>query len=37
VDLTKLDKTWLGRVIDESFGTEIAGKGVDPCGEKGES
>jgi uncharacterized protein (TIGR00290 family) len=36
VDLSKLDETWLGRVIDQSFANEIAGTGVDPCGENGE-
>jgi uncharacterized protein (TIGR00290 family) len=36
VDLTKLDETWLGRVIDESFVVDIEGIGVDPCGENGE-
>jgi uncharacterized protein (TIGR00290 family) len=36
VDLSKLDETWLGRVVDESFAGEIAGTGVDPCGENGE-
>jgi len=36
VDLSKLDDTWLGRVIDHGFANEIAGTGVDPCGENGE-
>jgi uncharacterized protein (TIGR00290 family) len=36
VDLSKLDETWLGRVIDQSFANEIASTGVDPCGENGE-
>jgi uncharacterized protein (TIGR00290 family) len=36
VDVRKLDETWLGRVIDESFAAEIEGTGVDPCGENGE-
>ena len=36
VDLTKLDETWLGRVIDESFVVDIERTGVDPCGENGE-
>jgi uncharacterized protein (TIGR00290 family) len=36
VDLSKLDETWLGRVIDQTFANEIAATGVDPCGENGE-
>ena len=36
VDLTRLDRSWLGRVIDESFANEIAATGIDPCGENGE-
>jgi uncharacterized protein (TIGR00290 family) len=36
VDLSKLDETWIGRVIDQTFAGEIAGTGVDPCGENGE-
>ncbi len=36
VDLSKLDETWLGRVIDERFAKEIARTAVDPCGENGE-
>ena len=36
VELAKLDESWLGRVIDERFASEIAGAGVDPCGENGE-
>jgi uncharacterized protein (TIGR00290 family) len=36
VELAKLDETWLGRVIDQGFANEIAGTGVDPCGENGE-
>ena len=36
VDLAKLDEAWLGRVIDRTFAAEIAGAGVDPCGENGE-
>ena len=36
VDLTKLDETWLGRVIDEAFVAEIENTGIDPCGENGE-
>jgi uncharacterized protein (TIGR00290 family) len=36
VDLTRLDPSWLGRVVDERFVDEIAATGVDPCGENGE-
>ena len=36
VDLTRLDPSWLGRIVDERFADEIAGTGVDPCGENGE-
>lgn len=36
VDLKKLDPSWLGRVIDESFLAEIDSTGIDPCGENGE-
>ena len=36
VDLTRLDPSWLGRILDERFVEEIAGAGVDPCGENGE-
>jgi len=36
VDLARLDETWLGRIIDESFASEIEAEGVDPCGENGE-
>ena len=36
VDLTKLDETWLGRVIDETFVAEVETTGIDPCGENGE-
>ena len=36
VELAKLDESWLGRVIDDSFASEIASTGVDPCGENGE-
>ena len=36
VELAKLDEAWLGRVIDDSFASEIARTGVDPCGENGE-
>ena len=36
VDLAKLDESWLGRVVDERFASEIAATGADPCGENGE-
>jgi uncharacterized protein (TIGR00290 family) len=36
VDLAKLDETWLGRVIDETFVAEVETTGIDPCGENGE-
>jgi len=36
VDLSGLDVSWLGRIIDEAFLDEIGGTGVDPCGENGE-
>jgi diphthine-ammonia ligase len=36
VDETRLDRSWLGRVIDEKFVDEIVTAGVDPCGENGE-
>lgn len=36
VELAKLDKSWLGRVIDERFASEIAKTGIDACGENGE-
>jgi uncharacterized protein (TIGR00290 family) len=36
VELAKLDASWLGRVIDERFASEIASAGVDACGENGE-
>jgi uncharacterized protein (TIGR00290 family) len=36
VDLARLDHSWLGRVIDESFAADIAETGVDACGENGE-
>jgi diphthamide synthase (EF-2-diphthine--ammonia ligase) len=36
VDLTRLDHSWLGRIVDERFVDEIAATGVDPCGENGE-
>jgi uncharacterized protein (TIGR00290 family) len=36
VELAKLDESWLGRVIDHHFASEIASTGVDACGENGE-
>lgn len=36
VDLRKLDASWLGRVVDERFVTDIAAAGIDACGENGE-
>jgi uncharacterized protein (TIGR00290 family) len=36
VELAKLDESWLGRVTDESFASDMAMTGVDPCGENGE-
>ncbi|HXC78866.1 MAG TPA: diphthine--ammonia ligase [Candidatus Acidoferrum sp.] len=36
VEISKLDESWLGRVIDDRFASEIAGTGVDACGENGE-
>ena len=36
VDLSKLDSSWLGRIIDERFVDQIAASQVDPCGENGE-
>lgn len=36
VDLTKLDESWLGRIIDEQFVLDIASTGIDVCGENGE-
>jgi uncharacterized protein (TIGR00290 family) len=36
VELAKLDESWLGRIIDERFASEIEAEGVDPCGENGE-
>jgi len=36
VDLSRLDSSWLGRIIDERFIDDIASTKVDPCGENGE-
>jgi uncharacterized protein (TIGR00290 family) len=36
VEVAKLDESWLGRVTDELFASDIAKTGVDTCGENGE-
>jgi uncharacterized protein (TIGR00290 family) len=36
VDLSRLDESWLGRIIDEAFLDDIGRTGVDACGENGE-
>jgi uncharacterized protein (TIGR00290 family) len=36
VDLSRLDSSWLGRIIDEGFPGEISATRADPCGENGE-
>lgn len=36
VDTSRLDRSWLGRIIDARFVDEIATTAVDPCGENGE-
>ena len=36
VDLSRLDSSWLGRIIDERFLDDIAVTQADPCGENGE-
>lgn len=36
VDLSRLDSSWLGRIIDERFLDDIAATQADPCGENGE-
>jgi uncharacterized protein (TIGR00290 family) len=36
VDTSRLDASWLGRIIDEAFIEEIGSTGADPCGENGE-
>jgi uncharacterized protein (TIGR00290 family) len=36
VDLSQLDSTWLGRIIDEDFVEQIAATQADACGENGE-
>jgi uncharacterized protein (TIGR00290 family) len=36
VDQSRLDSSWLGRIIDERFLDEIGATHADPCGENGE-
>jgi uncharacterized protein (TIGR00290 family) len=36
VDLSRLDESWLGRIIDEAFLDGIGSTGIDPSGENGE-
>jgi uncharacterized protein (TIGR00290 family) len=36
VELSRLDSSWLGRIIDERFPDEIGATHADPCGENGE-
>jgi uncharacterized protein (TIGR00290 family) len=36
VELAKLHESWLGRVTDETFASQIGTTGVDACGENGE-
>ncbi len=36
VDLSRLDSSWLGRIIDDRFADAISHTGADPCGENGE-
>lgn len=36
IDLSRLDSSWLGRIIDERFLDDIAATQADPCGENGE-
>jgi len=36
VELAKLDESWLGRVTDDTFASQIGDTGADPCGENGE-
>ena len=36
VQLSKLDESWLGRIIDERFVAQIGATGIDPAGENGE-
>ena len=36
VELARLDESWLGRIIDETFATDIRATAADACGENGE-
>jgi uncharacterized protein (TIGR00290 family) len=36
VETAKLDDSWLGRTIDETFVHDVLSAGIDPCGENGE-
>ncbi len=36
VDLSRLDASWLGRIIDPRYLADIGATGIDPCGENGE-
>lgn len=36
VELSKLDESWLGRIVDEGFLSDIAATKIDACGENGE-
>jgi uncharacterized protein (TIGR00290 family) len=36
VELARLDESWLGRITDEHFASDIRKAGVDACGENGE-
>ena len=36
VELSRLDASWLGRIVDEQFIEQIGATGIDPCGENGE-
>jgi len=36
VELAKLDDSWLGRIIDHHFTSDIVETGIDACGENGE-
>ena len=36
VELKALDESWLGRIIDDKFATDVASTAIDACGENGE-
>jgi uncharacterized protein (TIGR00290 family) len=36
VETSKLDASWIGRVIDDDFVRDVEKTGIDPCGENGE-